>query len=201
MTARSALALLCAAALCAGGCFGRSPRPTYYALRADGAAAEARPLASRPELGLAVGPLDLPRHLDRPELVWHEGANALSLAERARWGGGLRDEILRVVADDLGALLGTARVAVYPAEPRFAPDWRVLLDVRELGGAPGAPVRLRARWTLAPAAPGRPPVVEETVAEEPVPSASAEDYVAAHGALLARLSRAIAERIAAQPVR
>jgi hypothetical protein len=188
-------------ALLVSGCLGRSPRPEFYALSPANAAAAAAPLASRPDLGLAVGPLELPRYLDRPELVSRDGAHALALSDTARWGGSLRSEILRVVADDLGALLGTARVAVYPAEPRFAADWRVLLDVRELGGAPGQPVRLRAGWTLVPGAAGRPPIVDETVAEEPVASASAEDYVAAQSAALGRMSREIAERIAASAAR
>jgi uncharacterized lipoprotein YmbA len=90
-------------------------------------------------------------------------------------------------------------VAAYPAEPRFQPDYRVLLDVREFEGPREGPVRLRVRWTIASAADGRAAVVEESLVEQPVPSASWEDRVAAHSAALGVVSREIATALAGLP--
>jgi uncharacterized lipoprotein YmbA len=180
------------------GCLGRSPRPEFYGLTAT--AVGGAPVASLPELGIAVGALEFPRYLDRPEIVTRDGANRLVTAPAQRWGGSLRSEVQRVLADDLAALLGTARVAVYPVEPRFPTAWRVLLDVRAFEGVPGESVVLRARWIVASAADGSAVAIQESVIERSPASASWSDYAAAHSEALGALNREIAEKIAALPV-
>jgi uncharacterized lipoprotein YmbA len=195
---RAGLAVLLLAAL-AIGCFGATPQPDFYTLSAASGAASGPALASRPDLGFAVGPIDFPRYLDRPEIVTRDGSHRLILADDHRWGGSLRNDILRVVADDLGRLLGTARVAIYPAEPRFPASFRVLLDVREFEGIAGEKVTLRVRWTIARADDGRALAVEESRIEQPVASTSYEDLVSAESAALGTLNRQIAERMAALP--
>jgi uncharacterized lipoprotein YmbA len=181
----------------AAGCLGRSPRPEFYNLTAT--AVGGTPVAALPELGIAVGALEFPRYLDRPEIMTRDGANRLVPAPAQRWGGSLRSEVQRVLADDLAALLGTPRVAVYPVEPRFPTAWRVLLDVRAFEGVPGESVVLRARWIVASAADGRAVAIEESVVERKPASASWSDYAAAHSEALGVLTREIAERIAALP--
>jgi uncharacterized lipoprotein YmbA len=195
---RAALAAALFTALVAG-CLGSSPQPNFYTLSAASGAASGEVLANLPELGLVVGPLDFPRYLDRPEIVTRDGSHRLVLADAHRWGGSLRSDILRVVADDLGRLLGTSRVAIYPSEPRFPAAYRVLLDLREFEGIPGGSVALRVRWTIAGAADGRALAVEESRIEQPVASASFNDLVAAESAALGTLNRQIAERIASLP--
>ncbi len=187
------------AALLAAACFGGSTSPEFFTLSSPPGAAAGPVLASRPELGLAVGPLELPRYLDRPELVTRDGSHRLVVADAHRWGGSLRTDILRVVADDLGRLLGTARVSVYPSEPRFPAAYRILLDVSEFEGVRGETVRLRVRWTVASAADGRALAIEESRVEQPVASPSFDDLVAAESAALAAVSRRIAERVADLP--
>ena len=189
-------ALVASAALALGACLGGGPKPSFYALSSD---ASGSPLAAKPELGLVVGPIEFPRYLDRPELVARDGANQLVVADAHRWGGSLRNEILRVVSDDLGRLLGTSRVVAYPSEPRFAANYRVLLDLREFERVAGGDVVLRARWTIASSAGGAALVVEEASIAQPVASSSWNDVVAAESAALGALTRRIAERIATLP--
>jgi uncharacterized lipoprotein YmbA len=191
--ARLGLALL---ASLGSGCFGGTPQPAFYTLSPASGAAAGPALAARPELGLAVGPIEFPRYLDRPEIVTRDGSHRLVLADSHRWGGSLGNDILRVVADDLGRLLGTARVAIYPAEPRFGAGYRVLLDIREFEGVRGGNVTLRVRWTIAALGDGRALAVEEARVEQPTASGSFEDLVAAESAALGTLIRRIAERIA-----
>lgn len=160
---------------------------------------DAAPLAVRPELGLAVGPIEFPRYLDRPEIVTRDGTHGLVLSNRNRWAGSLRNDVLRVLADDLARLLGTSRVVVFPNEPRYRLDYRVLIDLRELDGAPGESASLRLRWTLASGADGRALAVEEAHVVEPTASASYADLVAAWRAALGTVSRAIAARLTELP--
>ena len=183
----------------AAGCFGGSPQPQFYTLSEASGPAAGAALASLPELGLVVGPIEFPRYLDRPEIVSRDGANQLVLADAHRWGGSLRNDILRVVGDDLGRLLGTARVAIYPNEPRFPASYRILLDIREFEGTRGGGVVLRVRWTIAAVPDGHAVFVAESRFAQPVASASVADMVAAESAALGTLIRQIAERLAALP--
>jgi hypothetical protein len=176
-----------------------TPKPAFFTLSSASGDAAGAPIASRPDLGLAVGPLGLPRYLDRPELVTRDGSNTLVVPDAHRWGGSLRDDILRVVGDDLGRLLGTARVATYPDEPRFAGGYRVLLDVTEFERVTPEKVSLRARLTIASMPDGRALVVEDAAFEAPVASDSYPDLVAAESAALGGLSKRVAERVAELP--
>jgi hypothetical protein len=196
-----ALPIVALIAALATGCFARTPEPRFFTLSPASGTAAGPALASRPDLGLAVGPLEFPRYLDRPEIVTRDGSHRLVVADSHRWGGSLRTDILRVVADDLGRLLGTSRVVVYPTEPRFPADYRVLLDVREFEAVAGAAVTLRVLWTVVPIAGGEAVAVEESRVELPIPSASFEDLVAVQSAALGSVSRQIAERMAALPAR
>jgi hypothetical protein len=194
----AALSVVLVAAV--AGCLGSSPRIEYFTLRSASGEAAGPALAELPELGIAVGPLEIPRYLDRPEIVTQDGSNRLVIADAQRWGGSLRSDILRVVADDLGRLLGTPRVAVYPVEPRFPARFRILLDLRELESVQAERVTLLARWTVASMTDGSALAIEESRIEQPVASASFDDLVAAQSATLGTLSRRIAERVAALAV-
>jgi hypothetical protein len=184
----AAVLLLAAAAGCRHG-----PPPRYYTLVSTAPAEGA--LVQRPDLGIAVGPIEFPRYLERPEIVTRDGAQALVLANEHRWGGSLRDDLLRVVADDLGVLLGTDRVEIYPNEPRFPVSYRVLLDLRQFEGPLGGEVTLRMRWSIL-GADGKALAVRESAIRKPAASPSFDDQVAAQGAALGAASREIAEEIA-----
>ncbi len=194
LTLAGALAL---AGLWTGCLGGPSPDPEYFTL-SPAAGASGAPVTARPELGLVLGQIELPRYLDRAELVTRSGPHQLQVWGGVRWGGSLRTDVQRVVADDLGRLLGTARIAVYPVEARFPVSYRVLLELLELGGPAGGPVTLRARWILA-AADGRAIAVGESSVEQAPASPAWEDYVAAHSAVLAVVTREIAEHLAGLP--
>jgi uncharacterized lipoprotein YmbA len=177
------------------GCLGSpTPEPHYFTLQ-PALGADAAPVAAEPELGLVLGYVELPRQLDRSELVTRDGAHRLQVWNQVRWGGSLRNDVQRAIGDALAQLLGTSRIAVHPAEARFPVDYRVLIELLELGSAPGRPVLLRARWTVA-GADGRALAVASTRLEQPPASDSWEDYVAAQSAALGTLTREIAERIA-----
>ena len=196
--ARLCLALAVAAA---AGCFGGGAAPEYFTLAPASGPAAGPPLAVRPALGLAVGPLDTPRYLDRPELATRDGAHRLVYWDEHRWGGSLRADALRVLGDDLGRLLGTARIALYPDAAAFPVDYRVGVELLAFEGAPGGSVALRARYTIASGADGRALAVEDFAADVPTEGPSFESLVAAHSAALGQLSRTLAERIAALPAR
>jgi uncharacterized lipoprotein YmbA len=176
------------------GCFSRTPAPEFFTLR-PAATAPLGPL--HPGLSLAVGPIDFPRYLDRSEIVRRDTANRLVLSGAHRWGGSLKSDILRVVADDLGTLLGTSEVAIYPTEPGSGVDYRVRLDLREFEATVGGPIVLRLHWAILAGAERQTAVVRASRVEQPPVSFSWADQVAAQSAALGEVSREIAEQLAA----
>src|SRR5262249_57144574 len=140
-----------------------------------------------------------PSYVDGREIVTGDGSPGLIGADAHGWGGSMSSDILRVVADDLGRLLGTARVVIYPTEPRFTARYRVLLDVREFEGVPAEKVSLRIRWTIASMPDGAAVAVEESRIEQPIASTSYADLVAAQSAALGAVTHHIADRRAAFP--
>lgn len=189
------IALAVCIAVVATSCLGGTPKQSWYTLGAAVPATRA-PVASRPDLGIAVGPIEFPRYLDRPELVTRDGAHGLSLSNTHRWAGSLRNDFQRVLAEQIARELGTAQVATFPNEPRFAVDYRVQLELLAFEGPLGGPVALRARWVVADGSTGRARVVEESAIEEPCASPSHDDLVAALGRAMQRLGADIATRIA-----
>jgi len=184
-----AVALAAFALACAG-----SPDPRFYALQP---LESPEKVASLPGLGVAIGPVNLPRYLDEPRIVTRKDESRVEYRDYDRWAGGsLESEVLRTLGENLGLLLGTDRVVVYPLRGPFPIRYTVRLDVERFDGRRGDGVDLRARWVISSSE--RPDAVAVEISDfaEPIDGGKTRALVEAHGALLGRLSHAIAERIA-----
>ncbi|MDH3932420.1 MAG: PqiC family protein, partial [Chromatiales bacterium] len=105
----------------------------------------------------------------------------------------------RAVGENLGSLLQTERVAIYPADALFPVDLRVVLDVQRFDGSRDGTVTLQARWTLLTGSTNEAIAVEQFSTDKPVGDDSYDALVRAHSAAVEELSRAIAARIRATP--
>ncbi|MGQ0652024.1 MAG: PqiC family protein, partial [Betaproteobacteria bacterium] len=70
------------------------------------------------------------------------------VSDHEQWGGNLRQDMTRVLAENLGRLLGSDRVVAAPHAVRTQPDFRVDVEVMRFERAPDGRVRLVARWWL-----------------------------------------------------
>lgn len=171
-----------------------SPDVSYYSLSslvAHGDRASASP--SVPSIG--VGPVALPDYLDRPQLITRSGPNQLRVDEYYRWGGALKQEIVRVVTQNLMTLIGSDKIMPIPWPGDFNPDMTVRLEVYAFEGASDGSARLRTTVTLAYRNPGSTPLAWTVDLKEQATSRAPEEIVAAQSRLLAQLSRQIAEAI------
>jgi hypothetical protein len=175
------------------GCLGRSPQIRFYTM-SEVPGSPAAEVAE--DLAIGVGPVRLPRYLDRPQLVTRAEASQLDVDDFNRWAGGFESNLLRALGDDLGTRLGTQRVIVYPADAPFPLDYRVALDVQEFEGRPGHELVLRARWIIRESAEGRGPWSGQSLIRQPLSSGAVEALVAAHDEAVGLLADAIASRIA-----
>ena len=188
----------CALAL-AAGCAGTSAPPMrFYVVTALEPPAAAAAAAPAPGPGVVVAGVRLPPYLERPQLVTRSGGNQLQLEEFHQWGGNLRKDLTRVLAENLSRLLGSDAVVAAPHTLRLRPDYRVELEVLRFERAEDARVHLTAKWWLLRGADNAPLAgPTSALASEPLPaSASFELTVAAMSRVYGELSRAIAQAIA-----
>ncbi len=169
-----------------------SPTPRFYAIKAmDPAESSAGP----GQVGVAVGPIQLPRYLQRPQIVSRKGDSALRYDQFNRWGGSLESEALRVLGENLGVLLATDRIVVYPTQAAFPTPYTVRVDFERFEGTPGEELVLKGRWVILPESRSDALAVEVTTVRVPLEGDAVDELVRAHGTALETLARAIASRI------
>jgi uncharacterized lipoprotein YmbA len=186
----AAIAMLCGLSALAAGC-GSTPPSRFYTL--SGTATSAVPPS---DLSVAVGPVTIPGAVDRPQMVVNMGANQVELDEFNRWAAPLQNNISRVVAVNLGALLGASRVTLFPQMLSADADFRVAIEVQRFESSPGEAAVLDAVWTLRRAKDGKSDTGRTTV-RETVQDKSYDALVAAHSRAVARMSQDIAAAVRA----
>jgi uncharacterized lipoprotein YmbA len=182
------LAAFATLAILAAGC-GSSPPTRFYTLGALPGAA-----ASPSALTVAVGPVTVPAAVDRPQIVVTTGPNQVWLDEFNQWASPLSNNIARVVAENLVAMLGTPRVTISPQTLGAGVDYRALIEVQRFDSALGEAATLDAVWTVARPRDGKAQTGRTTVRE----ATTAGDHAAvaaAHSRALARMSRDIADAV------
>ncbi len=125
-------------------------QPTHFYLLSPMAMVEdqANSEAERSRLSLGLGPIDLPAYLDRPQIVTRITRNALDVAEFDRWAEPLRNNIMRVLTENLSLLLGTDKIVRYPWKRRNSVDYQIVMDVIEFDANHVGDAVLLARWSV-----------------------------------------------------
>lgn len=183
----AALAIVCMLAALAAGCASSPSR--FYTLSAT-----ATPSAASSKLSLAVGPVSVPAAVDRPQIVVSTSANQVTLDDFNRWASPLQDNLARVVAENLVALLGTPGVTLFPQALNANVDYRVQIEIRNFESAPGKSASLDAVWTVRRTKDGK-TETGRTSAREKVDDNSYDALAAAHSRGVARLSQDIADAV------
>jgi uncharacterized lipoprotein YmbA len=178
------------------GCRGITPPVEFYTLQSM-AGTEQGQAGRKPadQISVGVGPLEIPKILDRPQIVTRSGANRISVAEFQRWGGALQDDFLRVLTENLSMLLETDRVLAYPWEDYFDPTFRLYLSVYRFDGTPGDEVVLSVTWAVTDRESRKILVMRNSVFKQAFPGSGFQDLVSTQSLLLADLSREIAGEI------
>jgi uncharacterized lipoprotein YmbA len=180
------LALL---AILAVGC--ASPASRFYTLNAV-----PTPAAASSGLSVVVGPVSVPAAVDRPQIVVSTGPNQARLDEFNRWVSPLQNNIARVVAENLVAMLGTPRVTLSPETLSTGTDYRAAIEVQRFESAPGQAAMLDAVWTVSRTKDGQSQTGRTTV-REPALEPGYDALAAAHSRAVARLSQDIADAVRA----
>jgi uncharacterized lipoprotein YmbA len=184
-----AIVSVCVVVTFAASC--ASPASRFYTLSAATA-----PTTTSSNLSIVVGPVSVPAVVDRPQIVVTTGPNQVRPEEFNRWASPLQNNISRVVAENLVAMLGTPRVILFSQTLGVDPDYRAAIEVQRFESAPGEAATLDAVWTVSRTKDGKSQTGRTTLRE--VASDKGYDALAAaHSRGLARLSRDIADAVGA----
>ncbi|MEO5340445.1 MAG: PqiC family protein [Magnetococcus sp. MYC-9] len=187
--------LLCSA--CAGG----SPPVRYYLLTPTASTESPTRKASHEQPLIVVEPVELPPYLNRAQIVTRSSENHLHMQQTEQWGDHLRENISRVVLENLSALLGTDRITSPTALPQERSSLRIATQISQFEQGADGRVVLKARWRLLDAQTGRHLVVQHAqFASEPIALADYAGVAAGMSQLLLEWSREMAgavERTAA----
>jgi uncharacterized protein len=147
-SARNLLTTMLAGMLLTACIGGPTPQSRYYLLSSSGDLAPTQATRSSEALSVSVGPVIVPAHLDRLEIVTKPSRHRLELAEFDLWAEPLDENIARILVENLSRLLGTDEVFRYE-EKRGAPvDMEVAVDVERMEARASAKTELIVRWTL-----------------------------------------------------
>jgi uncharacterized lipoprotein YmbA len=177
------------------GC-SRSQTPRFYALSPipeDLVTSKRKSPAQNAVIG--IGPVKLADYLDQSELVTRTGDNQAVKAEYDRWIGSFKDDLINVVADNIGFLLPTERIYIYPWRPSVPIDYQVVLDIVRCDGRLGDAAWLVARWSVFGGPEKKLLKMNRSSITEPVTGADYAAVVAAQSRAVAKLSQEIAEAI------
>lgn len=190
--------ILVAVALWLAGC-ASSPQARFYTLNPlpPQEVKHSSPAVTNP-VSISIAPVEIPDYLERPQIVTRDGRNELNLAEFDRWGGSLSDNIAAVLAENLGVILGSERVYVYPRMRAEIPDYSVVMRVLRLDCTPGDQVLLKVQWTLLAGPDKKDVATHITTCTERLNDKRYETMVAAIGRTLEQVSREIAREIPAR---
>ena len=178
------------------GCLGRSQSPRFYTLSPlteDKAMAKSDTQARDTRIG--IGPIKVADYLDQSKLVTRTGDNRLLKAEFDLWAGALKDNLTNVLAENIGLLLPTERIFIYPWRLSEPVDYQVILDVVRFDGDLEKDAWLVARWNILGGKDKELLEVDRSSIREPVTGSGYEALVTAQSRALARLSHEIVEAI------
>ena len=172
-----------------GGC--ASPASHLYTLTAAPATAAGQAPCN---VSVMVGPVSVPAAVDIPQIVVSTGPNQVAHDEFNRWASPLQNDIARVVAEDLVAMLGTPRVMLFQQALSTKPDYQVAIEVQNFESAPGESATVNAVWTVRRVKDGK-TETGRTSDREAITQKGYDALVAAHSQAIGRMSQAIADAI------
>ena len=100
------------------------------------------------QLVLGIGPVEIPRSLNRPQLIYRKNNNEILFSEQNQWAGSLREEIQKVLVDRIIDASGSSRIMHYPWLHDLKPEYEVRIRIERLDGILGEEVVLEAHWDL-----------------------------------------------------
>ena len=171
-------------------------RTRYYTLTAK-VEAESAGNPGLDDMILGVGPVRVPGYLDRDQLVTRVSESRFDVSDNDRWIEPLDENLSRVLAQDLYALLKSDRIFRYPwPNGRFITH-QIDIEVLRFEATAANEAQLSARWAVIETATRQMLASKTSFIKKPIQGATKEAAVDALSAAVADFSREIANTIRA----
>lgn len=144
---------------------------------------------------VGVEPVVLADYLNRPQIMTRVDPNQIMPLEFHRWAGSLERDFSRVLIDNLGLLLATDQIVVYPSNAMVRHYWRVAVQVLRFDGIIDQQATLEARWTIIDQKKQTTVASCKMTVTEPVKGKSYRNLVMAMSRTITQLSTRIASEI------
>jgi uncharacterized protein len=132
------------------GFFGCSTTPAvrYYTLSSiNQASNQDAGYSGKVTCTVGIGPVDIPDYLERPHIVVRNGKNETVLAEYDRWAGSLKQDIGRVIVENLSNSLSHS-VSVFSWKKGIPMDYRVAVQINRIDVIPGHVIVAALQWSV-----------------------------------------------------
>jgi hypothetical protein len=164
-----------------------------------GSALEGKPSASDRCVSIGIGPVEIPDYLYQPRIATRITPDEIKLAEFERWAEPLKDNLTRVLAQNLSSLVCTKEINFFPWRSGIPMDYRVEMKIIRFDGNLGDKVTLEAWWRLLSGDGKTLLQSKRSSFSEAVAGGDYKSLVLAHSQALGALSRDIAEAIKTFP--
>lgn len=164
--------------------------------------------SSTNKMSIGIGPVEIPRLLNRPQIVSRKNKSEIIMSESHQWGGSYKEELIKAITDNLSVLLKTEKIEQHPWKSTFKPDYQVRIDIESFDGeidstttsatnrATTRTVILNARWRLLKH--DKELLVKRALIIVPLKSSSYAAYVNAQSEAITRFSREVVAQIRRQ---
>lgn len=175
------------------GCLLKSQPSQYYTLNPM-QRTETRP-GPKSRFTVSVGPIFLPDSLKRPQIAIRTNDNQVGFSEFHKWAGQLKDDVKRILAENLSILLVEEGATVVTDDLLIEPDYRIVVNINRFDGKPGETAWLNAVWTLKDQKNPKIVTVTQSLFTEKISGPEYPDLVNAQSRALASLSMEVAAEI------
>ncbi len=184
--------LLCTAMLLLNGCASTGPTRFYLLSPIGGDHAGGCPDGRT--LSLGVGPIEVPRYLDRPQIMTRTGPNEMALAEFDLWAEPLKEGIPRILARNLQAQ-ACARVEADAWKRPNRVDYMLVAVINRLDGVLGESAVLDVKWVVTDERNKETVLSKTSTYTENVATRDYRSLAASYSSLVAAFSRDVAESL------
>jgi len=148
---------------------------------------------------IVVGPIGIPDYQDRPQIVTTNKDSTLNFAQFDRWAEPLDSIFMRLLSDDMTAMLPSAAFHTFPCNFAIPLDYQVIVDIVQLDNQLDKQMALTAQWSIIDAKNRKMLVTKRSQFTQPIEPHNYSGVSMALSKVSISLSREIAQSLSTLP--
>jgi uncharacterized lipoprotein YmbA len=96
----------------------------------------------------SIGPVNIPEHLDRPQIVTRDNEDMISISQFQRWGEPLDSAIMYTINEDVSLMVPQGTFELFPCNFAIPLDYQVIVNVISLEANFKKGLYMTAQWAI-----------------------------------------------------